>query len=239
MDHGHQDKPAGSSHTSSQGSTPGGVPAASDRSDREVGIKGEAGPRERILQASLELFVKQGYFNTNVPDISKLSRCSVGSIYHHFLNKEEIAEQLYKDGIQQFREALTGGLSALQNGPAGRSVLENTVRATVVAFLKFAEEHHLLARYLWLARHSEFLSKKVVKPTVVGFDSLGRQLTKVIKQGVRDGEIKDRSAEIIWSIIFGIPLSFLTDWLDGYTRSTPSEVADVLADSCWSALRGV
>ena len=46
-------------------------------------------PRERILQASLELFVDQGYFNTNVPDISKKSKCSVGSIYHHFLNKEE------------------------------------------------------------------------------------------------------------------------------------------------------
>jgi len=63
-------------------------------------------PRERILNASLELFVKKGYFNTNVPDISKLSRCSVGSIYHHFLNKEEIASQLYQNGIEQFREAL-------------------------------------------------------------------------------------------------------------------------------------
>ena len=31
------------------------------------------GPRERILQAGLKLFVEQGYFNTNVPDISKES----------------------------------------------------------------------------------------------------------------------------------------------------------------------
>ena len=65
-----------------------------------VSIDLDKGPRERVLQASLELFVAKGYFNTNVPDISKLSKCSVGSIYHHFLNKEEIAGMLYEDGIK-------------------------------------------------------------------------------------------------------------------------------------------
>src|SRR5262245_32326893 len=125
------------------------------------------GPRERILQAALELFVEQGYFNTNVPDISKRSRCSVGSIYHHFLNKEEIASQLYRDGIQQFRQALAAAIDT-------NATLDKTIRTLVVAFLGFAENHHLLSRYLWLARHTEFLSNKVAQPTVVGFDQLGR-----------------------------------------------------------------
>ena len=205
-----------------------GAPPVGDTAPIE---KSDLGPRDRILQAALELFVRQGYFNTNVPDISKQSRCSVGSIYHHFLNKEEIAEQLYSAGINQFRQALTKGLENC-------STLQDTVRSTVIAFLRFAEEHHLLARYLWLARHSEFLSKKVAKPTVVGFDELGRKLTRIIKDGVRKKEIQNLKAEIIWNIIFGIPVSFLTDWLDGYTRSTTSQVADTLADACWAALKG-
>ncbi len=203
---------------------------APDAAATEAG-KLEGSPRERILQAALELFVKQGYFNTNVPDISKQSRCSVGSIYHHFLNKEEIAEQLYNDGIQRFREALTNGLEPSTS-------LEGAVRSVVITFLRFAEEHHLLARYLWLARHSEFLSKKVAKPTVVGFDVLGRKLTRSIKDGIRKKEIQNLKAEVIWNIIFGIPFSYLTDWLDGYTRSRPSEVAETLGDACWAALRG-
>ena len=45
-------------------------------------------PRDRILAAALKLFVEQGYFNTNVPDLSRESKCSVGSIYHNFKNKE-------------------------------------------------------------------------------------------------------------------------------------------------------
>ncbi len=189
------------------------------------------GPRERILQAALKLFVEQGYFNTNVPDISRHSRCSVGSIYHHFLNKEEIAEQLYKEGIQQFRLALTESIKPARD-------LRETVRNIVIGFLQFAEGNALLARYLWLARHSEFLSSKIAEPTMVGFDSLGRQLTMVIKGGIRRGEIKSVKAEVIWSIIFGIPLSYLRDWLDGYNRKPPSDVAETLADAAWAALRG-
>lgn len=188
-----------------------------------------AGPRERILQAALDLFVDQGYFNTNVPDISRRSRCSVGSIYHHFLNKEEIAGQLYKDGILKFRERLAGSVK-------GDADLETTIRSTVIAFMTFAEENEKLSRYLWLARHKEFINRELSRPTVVGFDQLGRRLTVAIKKAIRSGEIPDQKAEVIWSVVFGIPQSFITDWLDGYTTETPSAVAPTLADACWAAL---
>ena len=190
-----------------------------------------SGPRERILEASLKLFVEQGYFNTNVPDISKHSRCSVGSIYHHFLNKEEIASHLYQSGIEEFRQALAASIPENAN-------LETTVQSVVEAFLEFAEQHKLLSRYIWLARHDEFLSGNVTRPTTVGLDKLGRKLTKVIKSGIRQNEISNLKAEVIWSLIFGIPLSYVRDWLDGFSRETPSAVAPTIARACWSALQG-
>lgn len=192
----------------------------------------EPGPRERILQAALELFVEQGYFNTNVPDISKRSRCSVGSIYHHFLNKEEIASRLYEQGIKQFRDALSGAIDAERS-------LEQNITSIVVTFLTFAEEHLLLSRYLWLARHNEYLSADVRHPTVVGLDELGRKLTKAVKNGMRSGEIPPMKAEVFWSIVFGLPLSFMRDWLDGYTKTSPREIAPTLARGSWAALQGV
>ena len=200
------------------------------------GPKPEApGPRERVLDAALTLFVEQGYFNTNVPDISRHSRCSVGSIYHHFLNKEEIAADLYKQGIEQFRHALSKGISTPAN-------TEQSLREMVASFLAFAEDNEQLSRYLWLARHDEFLGGQVNKPTFVGFDTLGRKLTKVIKNGIRGGEIPNLKAEVYWSILFGIPLSYVRDWLEGYSSARPSEMSSVLANSCWAALtanRGV
>jgi AcrR family transcriptional regulator len=188
-------------------------------------------PRERILNAALELFVDQGYFNTNVPKISTKSRCSVGSIYHHFINKEEIASSLYKDGIKKFRTALETQISGHETEP-----LEKTIRSIVIAFLTFAEDHKTLSHYLWLARHNEFLEGEIAVPTRVGFDSLGRKLTKSIKDAIRSEEIPPVKADILWSIVFGIPLSYVRDWLEGYTSSSPKKVAETLANACWAAL---
>lgn len=192
----------------------------------------EKSPRERILQASLELFVEQGYFNTNVPDISRRSRCSVGSIYHHFLNKEEIAAQIFDAGMKDFRFALAQSIDLKQNAEAN-------ILNIVIAFMSFAEKNHLLARYLWLARHSEFLNQQVKIPTVVGFDELGRRVTRLLRKAEAEGAIAKLPAEVIWSLLFGLPLSYMRDWLDGYTRMPPSDVAPLLAQACWAALCGL
>ncbi len=187
-------------------------------------------PKDRILLASLRLFVKQGYFNTNVPDLSRESKCSVGSIYHHFRNKEEVAAALYGAGISAFREALEATLDP-------KDGVSNNLKTIVKFFLKFTEENVELSKYLWLSRHTEFMSGNIRHPTMVGFDQLGRRLTKSIKEGIRKGEIRALKAHVLWSILFGVPLSYARDWLDGYNTLAPSVVAEDFSEACWRALK--
>ena len=54
---------------------------------------------------------------------------------------------------------------------------------------------------------------------------------------MKSGEMKELRANVIWTIIFGIPLSYIRDWLDGYNHQSPSDVADQLATVAWEALR--
>lgn len=186
-------------------------------------------PRERILAAALKLFVEQGYFNTNVPDLSRESKCSVGSIYHNFKNKEEVAASLYQEGLSSFRHALDQSLVGVEG-------VETILKTVVRSFLEFSELNHQLSKYMWLCRHDEFMSGVIPHPTMVGFDRLGRRLTSTIKEGTRRGILRQQSANIIWSILFGIPLSYVRDWLDGYNSTPPSKVSEDLADACWRAL---
>lgn len=186
-------------------------------------------PRDRILAAALKLFVEQGYFNTNVPDLSRESKCSVGSIYHTFKNKEEVARALYQEGISSFRAALT-------NSVKNKKDIESIIPALVRSFLQFSEVNHQLSRYIWLCRHNEFMTGIIRHPTMVGYDPLGRFLAKSIKQAIREGKIRALEANLIWSILFGIPLAYVRDWLDGYNVKPPSAVADELAQTCWQAL---
>ena len=186
-------------------------------------------PRERILAAALKLFVEQGYFNTNVPDLSRESKCSVGSIYHTFKNKEEVASALYLESISSFRRALEQSISGITDA-------ETLIKTLVRSFLEFSEVNHQVSRYIWLCRHNEFMSGLLRHPTTVGFDSLGRTLTKAIRKGVKAGTVREINANIVWSILFGIPLAYVRDWLDGYNKSPPHSVADQIADACWRAL---
>ncbi|RIL10192.1 MAG: hypothetical protein DCC75_04875, partial [Proteobacteria bacterium] len=186
--------------------------------------------RQRVLAAALKLFVEQGYFNTNVPDLSNLSKCSVGSIYHNFRNKEEVAAALYQEGITAFRQALEESIKELNE-------CEEVIKAAVRSFLIFSEVNHQLSRYIWLCRHNEFMSGVIKHPTMIGFDRLGRKLTKVIRSGIKQGQLRKLRANIIWSILFGIPLAYVRDWLDGFNADPPGKVADVLAEVCWKALK--
>lgn len=186
--------------------------------------------RDRILAAALKLFVEQGYFNTNIPDLSRESKCSVGSIYHSFSNKEEIAVSLYEAGITSFRLALTRSIE-------DKTDVEDVVKTVIKSFLIFSELNHILSKYMWLSRHNEFMSGNIKHPTRVGVDYLGRKLTKSLKNGIREKKIVDLKANVIWSIIFGVPLGYVRDWLDGYNVEPPSTVADTLAETCLRALR--
>lgn len=187
-------------------------------------------PRQRILAAALKLFVEQGYFNTNVPDLSRVSKCSVGSIYHTFKNKEEVATALYAEGIKAFRKALDDSIN-----PKDEVAVQ--IRTLVRSFLHFSEVNHQLSKYIWLCRHNEFMTGIIKHPTMIGFDTLGRTLTKTLKDGIRAGKIKELRANILWSAIFGLPLAYVRDWLDGYNTIPPSAVAEELAEICWRAIK--
>jgi AcrR family transcriptional regulator len=165
-----------------------------------------------------------------VPDLSRESKCSVGSIYHNFKNKEEVASALYLEGISAFRRALEASVGNTTD-------VEKLVKTLVRSFLEFSEVNFQLSRYIWLCRHNEFMSGMIKHPTMIGYDRLGRTLTRAIKSGIREGKIRPIKANVLWSIMFGIPLAYVRDWLDGYNPDPPKVVAPELAEACWRALR--
>ena len=62
--------------------------------------------RASILKAALDCFIGQGVEATTIDDIRRASGSSIGSLYHHFGNKEGIAAGLFIDGIQRLNADL-------------------------------------------------------------------------------------------------------------------------------------
>ena len=62
--------------------------------------------REKILDISEELFFANGYENTPVSEILKNTGIAKGTLYHHFLNKEQILDEVIKrQGDRMFSKA--------------------------------------------------------------------------------------------------------------------------------------
>ncbi len=60
------------------------------------------GLKEKIMDASHELFASKGYDETTVSDIIKMAGSSRGGFYHHFNSKEEILEAITDNYIGEF-----------------------------------------------------------------------------------------------------------------------------------------
>jgi AcrR family transcriptional regulator len=92
---------------------------------RPAGATGDR-TRERILNAALEIFARQGMAGTSVRDIARRARIRVSTLYHHFASKDALYREVQDRVHGQVRELV---VSALGQGLD----LRETTRAAVGA----------------------------------------------------------------------------------------------------------
>ena len=174
--------------------------------------------REIVLGAALELFSKRGYFNTSIHDIQKQANVSVGSIYHHFKNKEAIAKALFDELAYTMAKAM--------NDIMGRYTTAHDRCRNVISYLfKMTEENPQIMHYLLYAKHQEFLPDQ--KPVC---SSRPFELMKnMVVQGMEEGEIRQLDPNIAATSVFGGAIRLIHLRLDGALERDLSECLD----ECW------
>lgn len=186
--------------------------------------------RERIMTAALRLFVEPGYFNTTVPDLAAAAGVSVGTIYHYFKSKEDLAAALFVLHIERYRERM---LSALQGQPA----LEPRIKTTVRETLTFIEREPEVARFLFFARHDEFIRMDNPHLGPVDRDELNKYMHRFLRQGMRDGLLRKIPMQAAIATLMGIPFRYGQLWLEGAYKARPAQMGETLAQCAWDALR--
>lgn len=160
--------------------------------------------RELILATALRLFTEYGYFNTTVHDIQKEANVSIGSIYHHFGNKETIAKAVF----EEIEETMVNEI---------RRIMQDTVSApdrckAVLKYLFEATEHSRSAmQYMLYAKHNEFIPDEAPVCTSRPF-ALMRQ---IIVEGMEAGDIRRLTPEIVGVNVFGGAIRLICLRVDG------------------------
>ena len=198
-----------------------------------VGVRAEATARRRseILEAALACFTEKGYGATTMADVRRASGASIGSIYHHFSSKEELAAALYVEGLRDYQRGVVAVLHEHPDAEAG-------VRALVRHHLGWVAANPDLARYLLSSREAE-----VAEATSGPLRELNRAFFAEIEAWLephRDaGRIRRLPFDVHHAILIGPSQELARLWLAGRTTSDlDAAAAGHLAAAAWNALKG-
>ena len=166
---------------------------------------------QKILDASLKLFLEKGYEETTVLDIiSEMGGLTRGAFYHHFKSKEEVfdalCEKLFYES-NHFEKAKShkelNGLEKL------KFVLRTSFDET---------EHHQLSMASMQLLESPAFLKKLIESN----QELAPMYQELIEEGIQDGSIQSEQPKLLadlfvlltnfWSIPTIYPMSDEEAW---------------------------
>ncbi|AAZ97937.1 Possible Transcriptional Regulator, TetR family [Thiobacillus denitrificans ATCC 25259] len=180
---------------------------------------------ERIVDAALRLFTERGYFNTTVPDVARAAQVSVGSIYHHFKDKEDVARALYLDLIARMQQALT-------EIAGGHASAHDRCRAVMAMLFELTESDRDAMDFMLYAKHRDFLPSERPVCSSKPFETM----RKFVQEGMARGEIRGMDVMVATSCLFGGAIRLITARLDGVL----AEPLPAKLDEVWAcAWRGI
>ncbi|MBS0012902.1 MAG: TetR/AcrR family transcriptional regulator [Desulfobacterales bacterium] len=177
---------------------------------------------QRILDTALLLFYNSGYFNTSVHDIQHAADVSIGSIYHHFGNKQGIARALYHHLADQMTEAVFQIM-------AENAGLYRQGRAFLDYLFAMAETAPAAMHYILCARHQEFMPGEKSICSSKPFERIQQR----IRQAMDQGEIRKLDPAIASAALFGGAIRLIHLRLDGVLDRPLSDCAAETWQCAW------
>src|SRR5260370_22499409 len=166
--------------------------------------------RQAILKAALKSFSTKGFTETTMEDIKKLSGASTGSIYHHFENKEMLAQALYLEG----RSDLNASLLASITGKPPREGIKDLI----YAYIDWFEQHPDLGQFAMQAGSTEYLGSyvKVLRKNILlalPSENFPQQFMDWLVPYIEDGTIARFPLKLYMPLTIGPGREYVRHWL--------------------------
>jgi AcrR family transcriptional regulator len=85
--------------------------------------------RRRILDAAARLFSEKGYSAPTLKEIAEAADLKDGSLYYHFSSKEDLVDEVTRDGVSRAQGHIREALDALGPDASAAQRLRTTIRA--------------------------------------------------------------------------------------------------------------
>ncbi len=185
---------------------------------------------EKILDAALLLFSKNGFYATTIPDIAKAMGMSVGNIYNYFSSKEKLAKEIikYSSDIlgEEIRKVNEQNLSSKEK-----------IRAIVAVYFDMASTKPQHINYflrVYLA------NKEVFKEGCEGMLCVSAFVTELMiffEEGVARGELRNQDFFSAFGLFMGYLGGFVFLNGEGVLNKDLNDYVDDIALNIYHALK--
>lgn len=185
--------------------------------------------KEHILAGALTCFINKGVESTTIADIRDASSVSVGSIYHHFNNKDGIVVALFLNGMKNHSLRQEKALAEAKTA-------EDGVKAIVNCYIDWIDENPDWARFVFRYRSLVENSQQKEQHEQQKRTHFTR-LRDWFYPYIEHKEIKKLPFEVYHALIIGPSQDFALRWLAGKTKSSLIDHKALYADAAWNAIK--
>lgn len=196
-----------------------------DATDRQART---ARRRREILDAALACFTDLGFAASTMADVCRRSRASVGSVYHHFKSKEQLAGALFLEGLKDYQQGLLRELDRVGASRPGSG--RRLIRTTADHYLGWVEGHAEWARYLIEFGHAPFIGDVDDELQSLNREFYAR-LEQALAPAVERGEIRRLPRDLTFALIVGPAREFARRWLRKRAETPMADARRVLPDA--------
>lgn len=185
--------------------------------------------KDEILQAALACFTESGVDATTIEMIRDRSGASIGSLYHHFGNKERIIAALYLAGTGEYAAMLEQGFASVRSA-------EDCVKLLVTSYIDWVVANPDWARFVLHSRgrvEASELGEQLREANRVHYQRIFAALADYREQG----QLCVLPADCFASVVIGPSHDFARNWLAGRTQTQLADCRDLLAQVAWDSVR--
>ncbi len=170
--------------------------------------------RQRILDAAVRVFARQGYETTRVGDIAKEAGVAYGLVYHYFGSKDAVLEAVFHE---QWGRLLAAVALAEETGETAPEQLALVVKIVLRAWRDDPDLVRLLVREITRSPHIQD-----------ELDEIGQafaSLERIVVRGQAEGTFRaDLDPQLAAWMLYGGLEEVLTGWVLGQLPDTAEAV---------------
>lgn len=130
--------------------------------------------KNKILKGAMELFMKYGVRSVSMDDIARHLSISKKTIYHYFLDKDEVVTRVANDhmdkGRMEFEALREGSKNAIEELVRISACLKKDMQEMNPSLLFDLQKYHAKAWNAWLDHKNKYIHDSVVRNLAQGME---------------------------------------------------------------------